>query len=184
MTNPQPPLPQNEVDRLCELATLGASRASSALAALVALPIHHDAPRVCRPTDPTPAGCWSTGIVFEAEGDLSGMVAIVLPEDRCNIAVERMLGREDVPMDLAESALRELGNIIASHTVSAMADALDTTILLSVPTLAIRDAGVVLGSLIAERSAQVRIETELLGPDGGIEALLVFVPESHEPGPL
>ena len=48
----------------------------------------------------------------------------------------------------------------------AMADALDATILLSVPTLAIRDAGVVLGALIAERSAPVRIETDLLGPDG------------------
>jgi chemotaxis protein CheC len=122
--------------------------------------------------------------MFAAEGDLSGVVAVVLPEDRRNLAVERMLGRRDVPMDLAESALRELGNIVASHAVSAMADALDATILLSVPTLAIRDAGVVLSALIAERSAPVRIETDLLGPDGGIEALLVFVPELHKPGPL
>lgn len=181
MTILQPPLPQEELARLCELATLGASLASTALGELVALPIHHHAPRVCRPTDPTPADRWSTGIVFEAEGDLSGVVAIILPEDRCNITVERMLGRRDAPVELVESALRELGNIIASHTVSAMADALGATILLSVPTLAIRDAGVVLGALIAERSAPVRIETDLLGPDGGIEALLVIVPEPYKP---
>ena len=87
-------------------------------------------------------------------------------------------------MEFAESALREFGNIIASHTVSAMADALDATILISVPTLAVRGAGAVLGALIAERSAPVRIETDLLGPDGEIEALLVFVPEPLKPRPL
>ena len=180
----QTPLPPEDLDRLCELATLGASLASIALGALVELPVHPGTTRVCRPTDPIRADSWSTGILFEAEGDLTGVVAIVLPEDRCEFAVERMLGREYASMEFAESALREFGNIIASHTVSAMADALDATILISVPTLAVRGAGAVLGALIAERSAPVRIETDLLGPDDEIEALLVFVPEPLKPRPL
>jgi chemotaxis protein CheC len=178
------PLPQEDLDRLCELATLGASLASVALGKLVDLKVYSGTTRVCRPTDPIGTDCWSTGILFEAEGDLTGVVAIVLPEDRCEFATERMLGREDAPMELVESALREFGNIIASHTVSAMADALDATILISIPTLAIRRAGAMLGALIAERSAPVRIETDLLGPGGEIEALLVFVPEPLKPRPL
>ena len=95
-----------------------------------------------------------------------------------------MLGSREAPTEYAESALREFGNIIASHMVSAMADALDATILISIPTLAIRDAGAMLGALIAERLAAVRIETDLLGPDGEIEALLVFVPEPLKPRPI
>lgn len=122
--------------------------------------------------------------MFEAEGDLSGLVAIVLPEDRCCIAVERMLGRKAVPLDVAESALRELGNIIASQTVSAMADALDATILLSLPKLSILEAGSLVDGLFAERSAQIRLETDLIGPEGGVEALLVFVPEPPKPESL
>jgi len=113
----QTPLPQEDLDRLCELATLGASLASIALGALVELPIHPGTTRVCHPTDPIRADSWSTGILFEAEGDLTGVVAIVLPEDRCEFAVERMLGREYASMEFTESALREFGNIIASHTV-------------------------------------------------------------------
>jgi chemotaxis protein CheC len=177
-------LPQEDLDRLCDLATLGASLASAALGALVELPVQPGITRVCSPTDPIRADRWSTGILFEAEGDLTGVVAIVLPQDRCEFASERMLGRDDAPTQVVESALCEFGNIIASHTVSAMADALDATILISIPTLAIRCAGAMLGALIAERSAAVRIETNLLGPDGEIEALLVFVPEPLKPRPL
>jgi chemotaxis protein CheC len=184
VTNYRPPLPQEELDRLRELSTLGASLASTALGALIELPVQPGPTRLCRPTEPTRTDCWSSGIVFEVEGEMSGVVVIVLPEDRCNFAVERMLGRADAPTEVVDSALREFGNIIASHTVSAMADALDATILISVPTLAVRDAGVVLGALIAERSASVRIETDLLGPHGETEALLVFVPEPLKPRPL
>ena len=84
---------------------------------------------------PTREDVWCTGILFEAQGDLSGLVAIVLPRSERDLATELMVGQADPERRLMESALRELGNIIASQTVSAMADSLGATILLSVPTL-------------------------------------------------
>ena len=88
------------------------------------------------------------------------------------------------PEQIVESALRELGNIIASQTVSAIADSLGATIMLSVPTLVMQDAGVVLLSLITQRGAWIRIETDLYRPDEPLSALLVFAPDWPKPDAL
>jgi len=175
-------LPREEIDRLTELAVVGAGLAADALSQLLDAHVHALAPRVRSTADAVDAEQWCTGILFEAEGDLSGFVAIVMPEEARDRAVELMVGTSDAAVELAESALRELGNILASQTVSAMADTLDATILLSVPTLALRDAGVVLRSLISQRGAQLRIATELCATDGRLVALLVFAPDPAKPG--
>ena len=177
MKSPVPPLPQSEIDRLCELASVGASLASAALGRLMGVNIQSRAPRVCGPADSTVTERWCTGILFEAGGDLTGLVAIVLPELDRNLVVEQMLGELATRGSPAESALRELGNIVASQTVSAIADSLDATIMLSVPTLVMQDADVVLLSLITQRGAWIRIETDLYQPDGSLSAQLVFAPD-------
>jgi chemotaxis protein CheC len=181
VTNLRPPLPQHEIDRLCELAALGASAAGHALGAMIALPIEHRAPRILGPGDPSPADRWNTGILIEADGDLSGIVAIALPDSGRERAVEQMLGRSDAAAELVESALRELGNILASHMVSAMADTLDATVLHSVPQLEMRDVGAKLAALVDERSAPLRIESDLVGQGGEVAATLVYAPEPWKP---
>jgi chemotaxis protein CheC len=174
----------DDLDRFCELAELGAGLACDALGRLLEAEIRHRPPSLHETTDLTSADRWSTGVVFEVAGDVDGLVAIILPAASAENAIERMLGRSDAPDEIAESALRELGNILASHAVSAMADALAATVMLSVPTLAMRDAGTVLGSLIADRGAAARIEVELCGTDGDAAALLIFVPDPGKPGEL
>ena len=97
--------------------------------------------------------------------------------------VEHLTG---VPFDeasiaIAQSALREFGNILASHVVSPMADALGVAILPSIPVLAMEDALEVLGSLIGLRQKgrpALRIETEISDRHGDFHSLLVFVPDS------
>jgi chemotaxis protein CheY-P-specific phosphatase CheC len=184
MTRINPPRSQAEIDQLCTLASIGAGFASTAFSLLLGGTVLNRAPRVCGPGDPTESDRWCTGIVFEAEGDMTGLVAIVLPAPDRDLAVQLMVGYADPHDELVESALRELGNIIASHTVSAIADSLDATILLSVPTLVMEDAGAVLTSLIDQRGAEIRVETDLYRPDGALGALLVFVPDAPKPGPL
>jgi chemotaxis protein CheY-P-specific phosphatase CheC len=173
-----------ELDRLSELAALGGALAGAALGDLFGIEVTASAPRLLEPLAATQAGRWDTGIVFDVDGDVAGLLAIVLSESQCERAVERLLGCSEVSADRVESALRELGNIIASHTVSAIADARSATVLLSVPTLALHDAGAVLGALIAERQAALRFEIDLAGADGSEEALLVFVPEPRKAPPL
>jgi chemotaxis protein CheC len=178
MTNLPYPLLRDEIDRFCELASVGAELAAAALGQLLGYRVRSRAPRVCGADDPAEAPQWCTGIIFEAGGDMAGIVAIVLPATERDRAVEQMVGRPDADRDIAESALRELGNIIASQTVSAIADSLDTTILLSVPTLVMDGTGGVLRSLASQRGGSIRIETELGGPDGSVKALLVLAPDA------
>jgi chemotaxis protein CheY-P-specific phosphatase CheC len=181
MKSSSPPLAQAEIDRLCALASVGAGPASTAFSRLLGGTVLNRAPRVCGPADPAESERWCTGILFEAEGYMTGLVAIVMPRSDRDRAVELMVGKADPHSGIVESALRELGNIIASQTVSAIADSLDATILLSVPTLVMEDAGVVLRSLISQRGAQLRVETDLYRPDGELGALLVFAPDAPNP---
>jgi chemotaxis protein CheY-P-specific phosphatase CheC len=184
MTPLFPPLTQAEIDRLCALASVGADLASRAFGRLLGGTVAHRAPRVCGPADPADPDRWCTGIVFEAAGDLTGLVAIVMPKPDRDRAVQMMVGEADPHERIVESALRELGNIIASHTVSAIADSLGATIMLSVPTLVMQGADVVLLSLISERGAWIRIETDLYRPHDALSTQLVFAPDRHEPDAL
>ena len=184
MTPLFPPLTQAEIDRLCALASVGADLASRAFGRLLGGTVAHRVPRVCGPADPADPDRWCTGIVFEAAGDLTGLVAIVMPKPDRDRAVQMMVGEADPHERIVESALRELGNIIASHTVSAIADSLGATIMLSIPTLVMQDADVVLLSLITQRGAWIRIETDLYRPDGALSALLVIAPDWPKPGAL
>jgi chemotaxis protein CheY-P-specific phosphatase CheC len=177
MTKPNASLLAAENDRFCELAAIGASLAGAAIGQLLGAIVENRVPRICAATDPTPEERWCTGILFEAEGDLAGLVAIVMPRRDCDLVAARMLGRMRPDGSLLESALREFGNIIASQTVSAMADSLGATILLSIPTLVTEDAGVVLRSLIDRRGAKLRVEIDLHDRGGAVDALLVFAPD-------
>jgi chemotaxis protein CheY-P-specific phosphatase CheC len=107
-----------------------------------------------------------------------------MPKPDRDRAVEMMVGEADPHDRIVESALRELGNIIASQTVSAIADSLGATIMLSVPTLVMQGADVVLLSLITQRGSWIRIETDLYRPQGALSTQLVFAPDWHKPDAL
>jgi CheY-specific phosphatase CheX len=173
-------LDDDQLARLRELTFVGAQFGSSALGSVLGGHAAGGEPRFREPGDAEGTDRWATGIVFEAEGDLAGLVAIVLRAADRDLAVSRLVGRTDAGDHVATSALRELGNIIASHTVSGMADRLEATIMLSVPKLVMADAGEALLSLITQRGAQVRIEADLLDPEGDLHALLVFAPDPVE----
>ncbi len=93
--------------------------------------------------------------------------------------VRRLVGDafEDSHDEAVTSALREFGNILASQTVSAIANALDGRILLSVPDLLTEADAPALGERVAARLPRMCIETELHDTDGVVYALLVLVPD-------
>ena len=117
-------------------------------------------------------------------GDLCGGVALLLVSDSRDRVVRSLLGvdREaDVDPDAAFSAVGELGNIVASRTISAMADTLGARILLSLPNLATERAEFALESWVSEhrrRGPVLRFEIELADIEGSFRALLVFVLDS------
>ncbi len=158
-----------------ELSALGANCAANALGLILGRDVVASAPRQAEGGRYRPSVNWSTGVIFEADGILSGLVAILLPGLSPATLAALVVGeRQD---EVIESALRELGNIVASHTVSAIADDLGGTILLSVPTLVMDGADRFLVTLAGERQAVHCFESDLFTSDGERVAALVFAPE-------
>ncbi len=167
-----------ERERLYELTSIGASHAAMAFTLLLHRAIASSAP-VFREADEYCAdNSWSTGVIFQADGELSGLVAILLPSASRDIIAERLI-RGDDPAGrhkAVESALRELGNIVASQTMSAIADRLGGRILLSVPLLVLEDADSAFASMLRERGAEHCVECELTDSSREIQVRLVFAP--------
>jgi chemotaxis protein CheY-P-specific phosphatase CheC len=179
MSESTPSWSNPDLDRLRELCGVGASCAARAFEQILGLEVEAGASHVVF-TEDTPADeRWDTAVLFEADGEMAGMVAILLTEPSRDAIGTLLLGGENGrDLHAVESALREVGNIIASHTVSAMADALSVRILLSVPTLVMSDASTVLAERIRERGAAICIASPLRGEGGELDARLVFIPES------
>jgi len=167
-----------EREHLYELTSIGASHASMAFTLLLHRAIASSAPVFRQVSDYCADNSSSTGVIFQADGDLSGLVAILLPLASRDLIAERLMHPDDpAGCDKSvESALRELGNIVASQTMSAIADRLGGRILLSVPLLVLEDADTAFASMLRERGGERCVECELTDSAGEIQVRLVFAP--------
>lgn len=166
-----------ELDRLRELTSIGAGHAAGAFAQLAGRTMRMDVPRVCEVGGHS--GEWTSGVLFDVKGSLIGVMAILFHRGSRRDVARRLLG-PNPPAEQEDSALREVGNILVSHVVSAMADTLGARILPSTPELATENAE----SRLAERArrtgaAAFRIESELRADGGGLETLVVFAPDAE-----
>jgi chemotaxis protein CheY-P-specific phosphatase CheC len=166
--------PGNGSTHMHALANVGAAAAAAAMAHLLGHRIQASPTRPCRDEDAEP-GKGGAVVLFEATGSLSGVIGLVLPGETCD-SVLRVLLREtevDAASEAADSALRELGNIVASQTISAIANVLGGRILLSVPKLVVDDLGEVLRTLEGPEN-WLSLESDLDGGDGTFQARLLF----------
>ncbi len=129
-----------ELDRLSELANIGAGHAAGAFSMLTQREIRMRMPRVVvvEGDDQSCDAGWSTGVFFEFDGCLNAVVGILFHASASEAVVRRVVGIEEgeLPPHCIESALMEVGNILASHVASAIADTLGERLLPSIPTLA------------------------------------------------
>ena len=171
---------RNERDSLFELTGIGASHAARALSAVLNREFVASAPRIRDGADYRTDGRWRTAVIFEAEGELTGLVAILFSAPSQGSFAALFLGEDDSSdRDGAlASALREFGNIVASHTISAIADILGSRILLSVPLLIMEEAGHAFASLLEQRRTPHCIESELLDSAHLLQVRLLFIPDS------
>jgi chemotaxis protein CheC len=170
-----------ELDRLCELANVGAGHAAGALARLLGCTVVMDPPRVRVPAPRGreeaggALGPAASGVFFEVQGGMGGTFGVLFPRRARESLLEALVGDPDPHSEEAESALREVGNILASHALSAVADLIGDRVLPSLPVLAEEAAGAVLASRQA-RGEPVRIESRLVDGSGGLRSLLVWIP--------
>jgi chemotaxis protein CheY-P-specific phosphatase CheC len=139
--------------------------------------------RVTRADGPAQPGPWEVGLFVELHGGVGGLVGLLLTGDTRDALVKALLGTgtRPEPADAAESALRELGNIVASQAISALAAGLGQRLLPSVPTLVARAAESALVAAIRRRTVgpgSLRFECLLRDPRTGLRALLVVAPDA------
>jgi chemotaxis protein CheC len=177
------------VDRLCELASIGAGHAAGALATLLGRPFEMRVPEA-RVLAAGAAGAplatqlggderdWA-GVLFEVSGGPGGELALFLAADARDAVLAALLGRNAGVAEHAQSALCEVANIVASHALSAVGDLVGTIVLPSPPQLVAVDAPRAFAQLSAGRAGTrplLRIEVELCDRAGEMRALLVWTP--------
>jgi chemotaxis protein CheY-P-specific phosphatase CheC len=170
---------ESEIDRLRELSHIGASWAASALARLASRTVLTRVPIVHGPDRFRKRGEWNTGIFCDISGGMRGLVAIFLTDATRRAVVSLLCGAEDPPQEIVASALSEVGNILCSQTLSAIANTVGTAILPGLPELVIRDAESVLQARMSPRHrapAPLYIESELFDRQGDFRALHVLLP--------
>jgi chemotaxis protein CheY-P-specific phosphatase CheC len=182
-----------EIERLTELANVGAGHAAGAFAQLVDRTIWTEVPVLVEAQHgddrETPgraaegegtADRWCTGVFFEFDGCLDALVGILFPGAASEALVRRIVGIDsgELSPSLIESALMEVGNILASHVASAIADTLHARLLPSIPTLAMEDAENEFSAWIEDRlgSRVLRIESGLHDESGDLRGRLILVP--------
>ena len=174
-----------DVDRARELASIGAGHAANALAQLTGRTCEMQVPTVrVLDTGAPPAGAGElgmAGVLFEVEGGPGGVLALLFPFATCERLLEGLLGGA-FPLDspAAQSALREVGNILASHAANAVGATLGVTMLPSLPQLALDDGRAALADLLARREPErpaLRIESEIHDRAHELFGVFVFVPD-------
>lgn len=131
-------------DALLELGNIGISRAARQLAALLGEPIHIEVPEVellplSEASQRLGLGSGEIACVYQRmSGDLWGRVALLLPTRDSSLLLHGLIGPQAPLQGLdlrafEHEALAEIGNILISSCVSAMADMLGLRIDLSQP---------------------------------------------------
>jgi chemotaxis protein CheY-P-specific phosphatase CheC len=178
-------LSEAELDRLRELAHIGASWAANSLARLsdrtilTRVPVMHGPERLEQRTG------WPTGIFCDIHGDLEGLIAVFLSAQTREAVVELLCGDPDPPREILASALSEFGNILVSQTASAIANTLGGRILPSLPELVMEDAEAALQARLSPRHRPpppIYIESELFDRTGRFRALHVVLPSVEKSG--
>ena len=172
-------IPEAEIDRLRELAHIGASWAAGAFARLVERTILTRVPMVHGPERYKRRGEWETGILCDLTGDLQALVAVMMSARTRESIIALLCGDPNPPRELAASALTEFGNILVSQTASAIADTLGGRILPGLPELVLTDAETALQVRMSPRrspESPLYIESELFDRAGEFRALHVMLP--------
>jgi chemotaxis protein CheY-P-specific phosphatase CheC len=176
-----------EIDRFAELANVGAEQAAVAFTQLVGRTIRSELSVVVQGEEANGPGSseesasdWSTGVFFELDGCVDALVGILFPGAASETLVRCIVGIEsgELSPQVIESALMEVGNILASHVASAIADTMRSRLLPSIPTLAMENAEAAFGSFIRDVVGHdaLRIESALSDETGTLRGRLVLVP--------
>jgi chemotaxis protein CheC len=182
----------SQLDALRELANIGAGTASTALSQMLGRAVDLTVPdaRVVAMADAVEAlgspEAEMTGIALGVEGDLPSTVLMLLtPADAETIC--RLLGVE-AGSDLAPSALGEIGNVVGTSYLNALAVMTGSELEPTPPATATDMLGSLVQTVLAERAAfsdeALLLDSSMIVEGEGCSIVVLLVPDHGGAGHL
>jgi len=178
------PLNDIQLDALKEISNIGMGHAATALSQMIGETVHLRVPRITVADIaemPDLVGGPEevvAGITLQIFGDARGTILLIFPRESAQQLLTRLTGQKPrglVFNEISASALKELGNILASAYLSALGSLLHMTLIPSIPLLAYDMAGAVLDSVLIELSQEedlaLMVETEFHGQSPADEVI-------------
>ena len=182
-------LNEQQLDALREISNVGMGHAATALSQLTGKTIHLEVPRVLLMDMTSLSGYLGdperlvVGIHLRMLGDAQGYILMVFPREDTARILEVLLPRKVAGGDLSElelSALKEVGNILASAYLNALGEMLRMTLIPSVPLLCIDRVGTVIDDTISEigktGGAALILDTEFFSKDERVNGQFFLLP--------
>ena len=197
---PLPPIPvahpslgEREMDVLREVANIGAGHAATALSTMIGSTIMISVPRVnVLQVDEVPPVVEDheepvAAVLLHMLGDLTGRTLLVFPCAAALRLAEMLMQREASGStelgELEESAVMEVGNILSSAYMNALAEFMGMMLLPSPPTLRIGTSAAVLAdthvrfALEADQALYVESEFLLKDVDEKLRGFFLLLPD-------
>ena len=167
-------LAEEQLQALREMSNIGMDHAATALSQLMKRDIHLKVPRLlAMDVAHVPEFLGGTqlkvvGVYLQILGDARGNIMMVFTRENAMRMLDTLLSRDKprgaLLSELEVSALKEVGNILASAYLNALGDRLKMTLIPSVPALSFDMAGTVLDLALSEQGEtgemSLMIETE------------------------
>lgn len=178
-------------DVMREVGSIGTGNAATALSAMLSKTVKMTVPDV-RILDYNAAVRMIgdpeeiiAGVLVHMSGDINGIMLYLQKLEFINVVLQQTCGKQiaDYSMlgDLERSALEEVGNIMISSYVNAMAKLTDMSINLSVPSLAVNMLGGIMTVPMAELGYQTDkvmiIDGKFIGDYTELSSNLLMMPE-------
>ncbi len=178
------PLSDIQLDTLKEISNIGMGHAATALSQLIGESVRLRVPRITIadlaeiPDLVGGAEEVVVGITLHMFGDARGTILLVFPRESAQLLLARLVGQKPrglVFNEMSASALKELGNILASAYLSALGGMLGMTLIPSIPLLAYDMAGAVVDNVLIELGQEgdlaLLVETEFHGQEQTAEVI-------------
>ena len=142
------------LDVLREIGNIGSGNAASSLASMLNTPVNISVPAVrildYEQVEEEMGGPEQmiVGLLLSLEGDINGMIMLLLHQDFANMMLTSLLG-EPMPEsgeidEMCYSAIQEMANIMAASYVNAIAEMTGLSINITVPSMCVDMLGAVL----------------------------------------
>ena len=184
-----------QFDALREIGNVGAGNSATALSQVINRRIDMNVPKVSLvPLDMVPdlvggPDAIVVGVFLRVYGKAPGNILFLLPQQSAYYLVDTLMGKPHGATNkldfMDESALMEIGNILAGAYLNAFYTFTNISMLPSIPALAMDMAGAILNVVLVQLGTMgdqaLVIETEFLSEDDGINGHFFLVPD---PGSL